>query len=83
MAGADPWGSGRAADAFVYADHPGRQLAAGIAGDGFVAEHHSTQSIFGIVGQSHSFVGITYGLDAEDRAEGFHGHDVHVVGAAV
>ena len=83
VAGPDPWGAGRSANSFIDADHAGGELVSGLASDGFFSEDHGSQSIFGIVRKSDGLVGIAYGLDAQDWAEGLDGHDVHVVIAVV
>ena len=83
MASADPWGAGGAADSFIDTDHAGGELAGSLAGDGLVTKDYCSEPVLGIVGEGDGLVGITDGLDAEDRTEGFDGHDVHVMGAVV
>jgi len=83
VAGTDPWGSGCTADRFIDADHSCGQLATDLAGELFFAEDHGTESVLGVVGEFHGFVGVTNRLHADDRAEGFDDHDVHIVVAVV
>lgn len=79
MACSDPRGAGRAADAFVDPDHPGGELVGGLPGDGFFPIDDGSEAVFCIIGEGDGFVGVFDGRDANDRAEGLDGHDVHAV----
>ena len=83
MSSADPWGSRCAADRFVDTDHARGQLTTHLAGELFFSKDHGTKSVLGVVCKLHRFVGAADGLHADDRAEGFDDHDVHIVVAVV